>query len=185
MSETKGMHCFSTFSGISIYRISSVKSVVMLRNVTRSLAQSIKCVWNGKQLLGSGDNQQSLVAPQLWEELIQSAVACWHWCMSERAPRSSFVQRWEHVTASGGASAVVQCEVAGAVCIIDIHSVVCEGLIELRARRGVCSAVAWTCTDRVGCDLLWEAEVVEVEAIVAKLIRRDAFVEDAAIKLQA
>ena len=133
---------------------------------------------------------RSLVAFKLWEQLVESAVACLKWwvrgvvVVAEAAPSYALSQRWEHLTSSSGWSAVEQSEVI-AVAFIDIHRIVCEGLVELSAGRGMCGA-ARSSGIRVWCDLLWEGVVVEVEPVVAsQVVRRNSVIERAAIELEA
>lgn len=134
-------------------------------------------------------SSQSLVALEFREQVVQGAVAGVKLCMgvvvvAEVAPCSTIGQRWEHLTTGGGWSTIEESEVVAIATFIDIHGIVCESLVKLCAWRGLWDA-AWSSMHRVWSDLLWEGVVVEVEAVVAaKVVRRNAFIEGAAIQLQ-
>ena len=106
---------------------------------------------------------------------------------AEATPGSPFSQGREHVAGSSR-SWLEEGEVSGAVAFIDIHSIVCESLVELRTWRGVwhggAVGVAWTSCRGVWSSLLREGEVVEVEAVEAEVVWRHAFIKGASVELQ-
>lgn len=96
-------------------------------------------------------SSQSLVAFEFREQVFQGAVAGVKWCMgrivvAEAAPGSTFGQRWEHVATSCRWSAIEESEVVAIATFVDIHGIVCEGLVKLCTRRGLWDA-AWSSMD--------------------------------------